>query len=171
MKNCRLEGIRFGLFDSCGRQLATGCTNRNGEIDFEGLPMGRYFVQQLNNSSEFEGERNCREVIIDCNGRCQTVEFENVQRLGGIRVMLWGRTENCRHENTNRCNCNSGCNNSSRCNNSNMCNRCNGNANRCGGGMQEIVPLAGSNEAQFMDAREQNWSGSTNEECGSTSWR
>ena len=93
--NSRLEGVRFGLFDDCGRQIATGCTNCNGEIDFEGLPMGRYVLKQLTRHNDFEDQMHCREVCIDRNGRCQIVEFENVQLLGGIRVQLSGRAEKC----------------------------------------------------------------------------
>ncbi|MCL1953372.1 MAG: prealbumin-like fold domain-containing protein, partial [Firmicutes bacterium] len=93
MRNTRLEGVKFGLFDNCGRQIATGCTNCNGEIDFEGLPMGRYILKQLTTHNDFNGELTCREVCVDKNGRCQIVEFENVMQLGGIRVQLSGRAE------------------------------------------------------------------------------
>ncbi|MDR1138859.1 MAG: prealbumin-like fold domain-containing protein [Clostridiales bacterium] len=109
MRNSRLEGVKFGLFNHAGRQIATGCTNRNGEIDFEGLPMGRYVLQQLSRHGDFDGERVCKEVVIDCNGRCRTVEFENVMQLGGIRVQLSARTERCDFG-PRRHNCNCGCN-------------------------------------------------------------
>ena len=110
MRNSRLEGVKFGLFDNCGRQIATGCTNCNGEIDFEGLPMGRYTLKQLTRHGDFDGEMQCREVCIDRNGRCHTVEFENVMLLGGIRVQLSGRSERCdfRDSRRNR-DCGCGC--------------------------------------------------------------
>ena len=51
MENCangkiRLRGAKFVLYNACGQSVACGVTNDNGEICFDNLPLGKYYLKE-----------------------------------------------------------------------------------------------------------------------------
>jgi hypothetical protein len=93
MKNCgnvRLPGAKFVLIDECGRELACGVTNDCGELEFDCLPPGKYYIKELEAPCGYEKSRECAEVrLCDCSlHRC--VEFVNERKKGSIKIVKYG---------------------------------------------------------------------------------
>lgn len=90
----RIQGVKIGLFDQRGNMVACGRTNRNGEAIFDGIPMGQYFVKQLEGVNGLEQvSGDCVRVNLRRGNECDQVNFISVQRHGAIKVTKWGFNE------------------------------------------------------------------------------
>lgn len=97
MTNCpcnkiKLAGAKFALCDCEGRTVACGVTNSCGEIVFDCLPFGKYYLRELEAPC---GYTKCDEVVEVCISECsahECVEFVNVKKTGSIKVVKFGKT-------------------------------------------------------------------------------
>ena len=98
MENCangkiRLRGAKFVLYNACGQSVACGVTNDNGEICFDNLPLGKYYLMEVVAPCGFEISDVYCVVVICENKRRECVEFVNVKLTGSIKVVKYGK--NC----------------------------------------------------------------------------
>ena len=92
MDNCqngkiRLRGAKFTLYDSCGKPIACGVTNCNGELCFNSLPLGKYYLHEDDAPCGYEKSHEYCEVVIDKCSPNETVEFVNKRTTGSIKVI------------------------------------------------------------------------------------
>ena len=90
MNRLRLPGAKFVLMDECGNELMCGVTNENGELCFDCLPYGKYYVRELEAPCGFEKSEECFEVFICDNANHPCVEIVNRQKRGCIKVVKIG---------------------------------------------------------------------------------
>ncbi len=90
MDHLRLPGAKFVLMDACGNELMCGITNENGELIFDCLPYGKYYVKELEAPCGFEKSNECFEVIVCDDCYCRRVEVVNRQKRGCIKVVKIG---------------------------------------------------------------------------------
>jgi len=105
----RIEGVKVGLFDCKGNMVACGRTDCNGEAIFDGIPMGQYYVKQLECVNGFDQVgSDCVRVNLRRGNECDQVNFLSVQRHGAIKVTKWGFNDvsSCRFGKGNNCGCN-----------------------------------------------------------------
>ena len=86
----RLCGAKFVLLDECGREIACAVTNECGELCFDPLPAGRYYIREICAPSGYKRSDECVEVVI-CEGNMhRLVEFVNTRDTGSIKVIKYG---------------------------------------------------------------------------------
>ncbi len=93
MKNVdymKLPGAKFVLIDKCGCEIACGVTNDCGELIFDCLPFGKYFLKELEAPCGYEKSDKCVEVCIGDDSRHRCVEFVNEKKKGSIKVIKFG---------------------------------------------------------------------------------
>ena len=81
-----LEGAGFRVFDSSGKKVAEGYTNRNGELQFDGLRYGSYTYQEFVAPEGFELEKTVYDFSILQDGQVISVQRENDAEEGSIRI-------------------------------------------------------------------------------------
>lgn len=86
----RLCGAKFALLDACGNEIACAVTNECGELVFDCLPCGRYFIREICAPQGYKLNDECAEVVI-CEKNChRVVEFVNTRVTGSIKVVKYG---------------------------------------------------------------------------------
>ena len=90
MNNIRLPGAKFVLMDECGNEIACGVTDNCGELVFDCLPFGRYYIKELEAPCGFEKSCECFEAVICPNNETGCVEVVNKQKTGCIKVVKIG---------------------------------------------------------------------------------
>ncbi len=86
----KLQGAKFVLFDECGKAVACGVTDECGEICFNDLPLGKYYLKEAEAPCGWCKSDECCEVIIDECKRNERVEFTNYKLTGSIKVVKIG---------------------------------------------------------------------------------
>ncbi|MDR2202177.1 MAG: prealbumin-like fold domain-containing protein [Clostridiales bacterium] len=90
-RNCvKLPDARFVLMDKCGNEIACGTTNDRGEIEFDCLPLGTYYVKEIQAPCGYERCDECIEVTICPAKPLRCVDVFNEQVKGGIRITKFG---------------------------------------------------------------------------------
>ena len=89
----KLPGVKFALLNKCGQEIACGVTDRCGELVFDCLPLGRYFIKELEAPCDFERSDKLVEVCIGCEHPHRAVEIINEKRKGSIKVLKFGACE------------------------------------------------------------------------------
>lgn len=90
MNHVKLPGAKFVLIDKCGDEIACGVTNECGELVFDCLPFGTYFIKEIEAPCGFEKSNRCIEVCIDNNSRHKCIEFMNERKKGSIKIIKLG---------------------------------------------------------------------------------
>lgn len=95
MQNCesckiRLRGARFVLYDCLGNAVACGVTDERGELCFRNLPLGKYYVQEVESPCGYEKCSDCKEVNISHSACNEKLEFVNSRVTGSIKVIKYG---------------------------------------------------------------------------------
>ena len=101
----RLAGAKFALYDDCGKHIACGVTDCRGELLFECLPHGKYFVKETDAPFGFEKSEEVAEVVICGKNSHKTVEFFNKRKTGSICVIKKGVECKGRHDEDCDCEC------------------------------------------------------------------
>ncbi len=86
----RLCGAKFVLCDECGKEIACGVTNECGELIFDPLPCGRYFIREICAPEGYKLNEECVEVVVGCGNMHRLVEFVNTRECGSIKVVKYG---------------------------------------------------------------------------------
>lgn len=89
----RLPGAKFALLNCEGQSIACGETNCSGEIIFDCLPFGKYFIKEIEAPCGYEQTNECVEIVIGCQKQHRCVEFVNIKQSGSIKVVKFGK--NC----------------------------------------------------------------------------
>jgi len=92
-KHVKLAGVKFALLNCRGKEVACGVTNREGELIFDRLPFGRYFIKELETPCEFEKGENLIEVCIGRENPHRAVEILNERKKGSIKIFKLGVDE------------------------------------------------------------------------------
>lgn len=86
----KLCGAKFVLMDECGKEIACAVTNECGELIFDCLPCGKYFVKEICAPAGYQLNETCAEVTIGECGMHRLVEFVNKRQTGSIKVVKYG---------------------------------------------------------------------------------
>ncbi|MCI9519035.1 MAG: hypothetical protein HFK08_07250 [Clostridia bacterium] len=86
----RLSGAKFVLCDECGKEIACAVTNENGELIFDCLPCGKYFLHEVCAPQGYQKSDECVEVVVSGDKPRRLVEFVNTRITGSIRVIKYG---------------------------------------------------------------------------------
>lgn len=89
----RLAGVKFELRAKCGCVIACGRTNENGELKFDCLPCGTYFLVEVEPRKGWNCDRKpiCIEITGENPHKC--VEVINRRDNGSIKVIKLGKEE------------------------------------------------------------------------------
>ena len=89
----KLAGIKFELRAKCGCVIACGKTDECGELKFEGLPNGIYYLTEV--ESKHGWERDNKPICIEISDQNQhkCVEVINKKNCGSIKVIKLGKED------------------------------------------------------------------------------
>lgn len=97
MNNCcangkiKLRGAKFVLYDECGKPIACAVTDECGEIRFDDLPLGKYYLKEEEAPCGWCKNDEFCEVVISENNRNECVEFVNYRMTGSIKIVKYGK--------------------------------------------------------------------------------
>ena len=86
----RLCGAKFVLCDECGKEIACGVTNECGELIFDPLPCGRYFIREICAPEGYKLNEECGEVVVTFGHNQPLVESANTCECDNIKVVKYG---------------------------------------------------------------------------------
>ena len=89
----KLPGVKFVLLNDRGKEVGCGVTNRDGELSFERLAYGRYFLKEIECPCRFELPDKPVEVWIGCDCPNRAVEIINERKKGSIKIYKLGECE------------------------------------------------------------------------------
>ncbi len=89
----KLAGVKFELRAKCGCVIACGKTNENGELKFDGLPNGTYFLTEVESNKGWECDSKpiCVEICDENPHKC--VEVVNTKDCGSIKLIKYGKED------------------------------------------------------------------------------
>ena len=91
------KGIEFGLFDCNKNLIKTGLTNENGEIIFDNLDIGKYYIKELSVQDEYILNDDFLEVTVkiteDNVGSSEVIKVHNELKKGYIKVIKYKELE------------------------------------------------------------------------------
>jgi len=116
-KKKRLAGAKFVLLNCRGKEIACGVTNKDGELFFDCLPFGRYFIKEIEAPCGYEKCDKISEICLNCERPHRCVEFMNEKKKGSIKILKFGRDDQDededgddddegKNEDNRNCNCN-----------------------------------------------------------------
>lgn len=89
--NCkRLSGAKFILLDENMQELTCGVTNQCGELIFECLPYGTYYLKEFEAPCGYTVSDEIMQIIIDEDNTYRYVECINTKPNGKIKVVKLG---------------------------------------------------------------------------------
>ena len=102
-KHIKLPGVKFVLINERGKEIACGITDKEGELTFERLSFGRYFLKETECPCQYERSDKLTEVWIGCDNPHRAVEIFNERKKGSIKVFKYGEAcgqgeEGCEEE-------------------------------------------------------------------------
>ena len=83
------KGIEIGLFDSDKNLISVSITNENGEVIFENLAIGKYYVKELSNLIEYEIDDNYYKIIVK-EDLLEEVNIVNYLKKGKLLINKFG---------------------------------------------------------------------------------
>lgn len=83
----KLEGVVFNLYDGNKKQLGTFKTNAQGQITVTGLPIGKYYIQEVSTLDDYVLDNQEYSVYITANNLYQVKTISNEKCNGKIKVI------------------------------------------------------------------------------------
>ena len=92
-ENKKLAGVKFELRAKCGCLIACAKTNECGEIIFNELPFGAYFLIEAESGKGWQCDSKpiCVEINEENPHKC--VEVFNKRNIGSIKLIKFGKEE------------------------------------------------------------------------------
>jgi len=101
-KQIKLPGVKFVLINDRGKEIACGITDQGGELTFEKLSFGRYFLKETECPCQYEKLEKPVEVWIGCENPHRAVEILNERKKGSIKIFKYGepcgKSETCEED-------------------------------------------------------------------------
>lgn len=90
-KTIYLEGVKFNLYNANKKLLGTFLTDSNGEIKIDKLPVGKYYLQEVETLEDYVLDRTLREIDLTNTNLEQVINIVNVKKptevKGSIKVI------------------------------------------------------------------------------------
>ena len=83
----KISGCKFGLYSdsNCNNKISEGTTNSNGEILFENLKPGTYFVKEISVTTGYLLDTSIKQIKVQ-NGETGEVSFKNNEPTGSLKL-------------------------------------------------------------------------------------
>jgi len=72
-----LENVAFRLYDSNGIEIATGYTNVQGKLEFGNLPIGEYYLKEIESSIGYEVDDSIHQIVLTEESTIKNVYLRN----------------------------------------------------------------------------------------------
>ena len=87
-----VEGVTFDLYDSSGKKLKSGTTDKNGNVTFSNLRIGEYYVKETNTENEDVLLTNEKYTFNIIPNKTVSKKIMNQQILGDVHI--WKKNQN-----------------------------------------------------------------------------
>lgn len=77
----KLQGVRIGVFDTKGNQIDAGVTNAKGQIIFDDLEIGNYYIQELNTLSGYIIDSKRYDIKVTNKGDIKEINIINYKEV------------------------------------------------------------------------------------------
>ena len=83
----KISGCKFGLYkdEACTQEVATAITDNSGNILFNHLVPGTFFIKELSVSNGYLLNTEVKRIVVE-NGKTANVSYQNSEPTGEIRV-------------------------------------------------------------------------------------
>ncbi len=92
-KNIKLSNVKFQLRDEQNNIVKEGVTDKNGELFFENIKVGKYKIFEVETNKDYEPLE--KEIIVEVvNGKTKEIKIENELKKGIIKVIKVDKDNN-----------------------------------------------------------------------------
>ena len=90
-KECvKLPGAKFVLLNEDKKEIACAVTDRHGNIVFDDLPIGKYFIREIEAPCGFKKCDDLIEIQLTCCRAHRCIEVINERKRGSIKIVKLG---------------------------------------------------------------------------------